>query len=78
MGRFVVRFRGPGDPPAPLAERLRALPAVQVIDDAGRMLLVEGDEKTLRAALPPGDWLIAPERQYSLAGARPRARRAGR
>ena len=77
MGRFVVRFRGQGNPPERLAERLRALPA-EVIDDAGRMLLVEGDEAALRAALPGEDWLIAPERQYSVAAARPRARRAGR
>jgi hypothetical protein len=78
VGRFILRFRGKGDPPARHAARLRALPSVDVIDDSGRMLLVEGDEATLRAALPGDDWLIAPERHYSLAGARPRARRAGR
>jgi len=78
MGRFILRFRGQGDAPARVAARLRALPAIDVIDDSGRMLLVEGEEAALRAALAGDDWLIAPEREYSLAAARPRARRAGR
>lgn len=64
MGRFVLRFRGKGAPPSRVADRLRDLPGTEVLDDAGRMVLVEGEEATLREALAGDDWLLAPEREY--------------
>ena len=43
---------------------LRALGA-SIIEDSGRMLLVEAPEQPLRAALASDhDWLVAPEVSY--------------
>jgi hypothetical protein len=65
--RFVVRFRGSGPKPPDVAERIRALPGAEVLDDSSRMLLVEApEEKRLRAVLSPSLWVISPERTYEI------------
>jgi hypothetical protein len=65
--RFIVRFRGPGPKPPDVAERISALPGMQVLDDTTRMLLVEAPEEArLRAALDPSLWVVSPERMYEI------------
>jgi len=62
--RFVLRYRGSGDPAA-IREKLRALGA-SIIEDSGRMLLVEAPEQPLKEALASErGWLVAPEVSYA-------------
>ena len=41
MPRFVMRYHGAGPRPEDVVERVRTLPESRIIDDSGRMLLVE-------------------------------------
>lgn len=62
--RFVVRYRGKGPYPEATLEKIQAAGA-SIIERAGRMLLVDGTERTLRDVLDPErDWSIAPEVSY--------------
>lgn len=76
MARFILRFRGSGGKPAADVERIRLLPTVAVIDDSlSRMMLVEGPEAQLRAAveLMPG-WVMSKEEMIPLPDPRPKLR----
>ncbi len=75
-GRFVLRYRGPGAPPAADVARLSALADVEVLDETPRTLLVAGPEEALRHAVAsmPG-WVMAPEVAVPLPDVRRRARR---
>jgi hypothetical protein len=62
--RFIVRFRGSA-PSKEIAQRLRTRPAINVIDETPRMLLVDADESDLLDLVQPGpDVVIVPERHY--------------
>jgi len=65
--RFVVYYRGPGDPDPADVARILALPGVRLIDqELSRIFLVNGPEALLRQAvseMPP--WTIGPERAWS-------------
>lgn len=63
----MLRFLGQGDPPAAEVARARQVPGVTVVDEAPRMLLVEGAEAVVAALTEafPG-WAIAPEQTYSV------------
>ncbi len=64
MARFVLRFTGSGPLPASTAQRLGALADFSVVDQTGRMFLVEGPNDISRLRQQFGDdehWLIAPE-----------------
>ena len=55
MGRFILRYRGPGQKPAKDVARVRELSEVRVLDDsAPRMLLVEAPAED--ASAPARFW----------------------
>jgi hypothetical protein len=61
--RFVLRYRGKGDPSGVHA-KLRELGA-SIVEDSGRMLLVETPNASLKDALASErDWLVVPEVTY--------------
>jgi hypothetical protein len=65
LHRYVVRFRGPA--PAPAADLARITGAVRVLDQAARMLLVEGSSSemaSLAEELPR--WLVTEEDAFAL------------
>jgi hypothetical protein len=73
VGRYIVRFTGKGAPPPDAFARFAAAPGVDVVERAGRMVLVDsagGEAPLRRAASEAGpaadDWLIAPEITYEL------------
>lgn len=77
MSRFVLRYRGKGPKPADVAGLIRATPGVRMIDDAGRMMLVDASEHALRGlvdGMQLNDWLVAPERSYGPPDPRPTPR----
>ena len=62
--RFVLRYRGKGQYPARTLEKIRAAGG-SIVEDAGRMLLVEAPEHALESALASErDWLVTPEVSY--------------
>jgi hypothetical protein len=67
MGRYVLRYGGPSSAPAQHLDSIRSIPGLQVLDESPKMLLVGGDESSLREKLKhlPG-WSIHPEQDYSL------------
>lgn len=79
MSRFILRYRGKGPRPAGVAEMIRSLPDATIIDDSGRMILVDAPEGALRGAVEQmassAEWLIAPERVYSAPEPRARAKK---
>ena len=78
MARFIVRYRGPGPRPSDAVARVSALPGARVIEDAGRTLLVEGDEAELRSTLADESlWIVAPETTYPSPDPRRRVKRTG-
>jgi hypothetical protein len=67
-GRYILRFRSAGPPPAGHAARIGAAAGVTVVDRSSpRMLLVEGSEAAVQrlAGTLPG-WSLMPEVQVSL------------
>ena len=76
MSRLIVRYRGEGPRPESTITQLRSLPDVSIIDDSGRMLLIDGPEAMVRDALRPSDdWIIAPEKKYSIPDVRKKVER---
>ena len=73
MGRFILRFQGPGPKPAEDVARLCRLAGAKVLDDSSpRMVLVEAPEDALRAALgQTAGWVMSRERSYSLPPSHP-------
>jgi hypothetical protein len=73
MARFVVRYRGAGDRPREALQRVQSIEGAQVLDDTGRMMLVEAPEHELRSALgTDADWVLSPEVNYPLPDTRKR------
>ena len=76
MAKFIVRYVGAGSRPAADVERIRAAPALKVIDDTSRMMLVEASEARLREVMGSmSGWTWSPERSIRLPDPRPRPRR---
>ena len=76
MSRFVIRYRGSGARPEDVVRRIRQMPELSIVDDGGRVLLVEGPEGSLREALGSStDWLVAAEKTYSVPSPRKRIER---
>jgi len=72
MPHFILRNRGSGSAPADVLSRLRSLPNTAILDaSSDRMLLVDGSEGHLRAALSdmPG-WVMTPEQTIPLPDSR--------
>ena len=75
MPRFILRYRGKRAKPSEDVEQIRALPDTTVLDDSSRMLLVEGSEANLKAAVSTmTDWVMSEERMIPLPDARPKLR----
>jgi hypothetical protein len=73
MARFILRYTGNGAAPAEVVARLRE--QLTILEEAPRMLLVDGTEprvKKLLESLP--DWLMVEERSVPLPDTRPRVR----
>jgi len=74
MARFIVRYRGNGARPEDTVNKLRSIKGAAVVDDAGRMMLMDVPEQALRSVLASEpDWLIAPEVAYPMPDTRKRA-----
>lgn len=68
MPRFILRFRGSGSAQTEDVGRIRSLPNTAILDSSSdRMMLVDGPEEHLRAALKdmPG-WVMIPEQTVPL------------
>jgi len=64
MKRFIVRFRG-NAPAREIVAGLRGSPAVKVIEETPRMVLVEGAEGEIRKMVgDSSDVVIVPEQHY--------------
>jgi hypothetical protein len=77
MPHFILRFRDSGVIRAEDVQRIRSLPKVTILDEASeRMILVDGPEADLRAAVQqmPG-WIIVPEQTIPLPDSRKKVRR---
>ena len=75
MARWILRYRGERSRPDADVARVAALPGVEVVDDSPRMLLVEGAEGVLRAALAAmADWAMSEEHPVPLPDVRRRPR----
>lgn len=73
MGRYILRFTGTGAKPAADVKRIRAAPRVTVIDDSGRMLLVESTEERVKEVVAAmSGWSWSPERTIRLPDLRPK------
>lgn len=73
MPRFVVRYRGKGERPQDAVDKVGRIEGASVLEDSGRMMLVEAPEQALRNALTPQtDWMISPEISYSIPDVRKR------
>lgn len=78
MDRFILRFCGSGGKPPGDVAQIRSLPNTTVIDDStSRMVLVEGREVELKAALQSmPDWVMSKEEMIPLPDPRPKVRKA--
>jgi hypothetical protein len=67
MGRYILRYDGSASMPTQHSDGIRSIPGLQVIDESPKMLLVSGEESSLREKLKdlPG-WSIHPEQDYQL------------
>lgn len=75
-GRFILRYRGPGPPPAADVGRIRGLADVRVVDETPRMLIVESDAEPLGALVDGlADWIMAPDQSVPLPDTRARVER---
>ncbi len=78
-GRFILRYRGAGEPPERDVDRIRAVPGAEVVDQSARMLLVEGPADPLKALVDSmPDWIMTAERMIRLPDTRPKIRRGPR
>src|SRR2546426_2998905 len=79
MARFIVRYRRKGPKPEDAAERVARVPGTLVVEETGRMLLVEGEEAAVRSAFPDAEeWLVEPERIFSIPDPRAKVERPPR
>ena len=75
MSRYILRYGGSESIPAEHLESLRSTPGLQVLDQSPKMLLVDGDEATLREKLKKmPEWSLHPEVEYPLPDTRKKIR----
>jgi len=75
MPRFIVRFRG-SNPDRTVAARLHGAPAIDVLQETDKMVLVEAEEADLLDVVKPSPSIvIVPERHYERPDALPAIRR---
>jgi len=68
MPRFILRYRGSGSAKAEDVSRIHALPHTTILDSSSdRMMLVDGPEDDLRAAVDNmPNWVLFPEQHVPL------------
>ena len=73
MSRYALRYNGPESMPTEHVNAIRSTQGLQVVDESPKMLLVDGNESTLREKLKqmPG-WSIHPVQEYKLPDTRQR------
>ena len=77
MPRFIVRYNGNAPRPQDVVDRVRAIPGAAVVDDSGRMMLVDapGADHVRAAVGSSDDWLVTPEKTYPVPDTRKRVLR---
>lgn len=76
MARFILRYRGAGSRPAAVVDNIRRLDGANIVDDSGRMLLVDAPEQSLRGVLGEDkDWVVSPERSFPIPDTRKKVER---
>jgi hypothetical protein len=75
MSKLILRYRKPGPIPDSEKQRIYGLQDTFMIDEAARMLLVEGSEDALRSLLDPSDWSITPDGKVAAPDPRKRSNR---
>jgi hypothetical protein len=75
MGRYILRFTGPGAAPEAHLNHIRSLPRLTVLDHSPRMLLVEAPADAVEqlAKTLPG-WTCSSEQTIQLPDPRPKIR----
>lgn len=66
MPRFIIRYRGQGDRPQDAVKKVQDIQGASVLEDSGRMMLVEAPEHALRNALASEDWIISSAVGYAV------------
>jgi hypothetical protein len=67
MNRYILRYGGASSIPDAHLENIRSIPGLKVIDESPKMLLVDGEEPSLREKLKDmPEWSIHPEQDYPL------------
>lgn len=62
-GRFILRYTGKGPAPDAHVARLRRVPGTKVLEEADRMLLVEGPQRDLEEATNALEgWVLSAEK----------------
>jgi hypothetical protein len=73
IGRYILRFRGPGSTPPEDVRLISSVPGARVIDQSDRVLLVEAPDGELRQLVSGmSRWVIGEERRYPLPNSRPK------
>ena len=73
IGRYILRFRGPGATPDEDVRLIRSVRRARVIDQSDRTLLVEAPDGELRKLVSAmSRWVIGDERTVPLPDPRPK------
>ena len=73
MSRLILRYRKPGPIPDAEKKRICRIENISLIDEASRMLLVDGSEDALKSVLDLSDWSITPDMKVGAPNPRKRA-----
>jgi hypothetical protein len=66
MRKFILRYQKAGRIPKAAKERISRIKGVYILDESPHLLLVEGPETELKAALKESDWSINPEAEVGI------------
>jgi hypothetical protein len=73
IGRYILRFRGPGATPAEDLRLIRSVRGARVIDESSRTLLVEAPDGELQKVVSTlSRWAIGEEKTYPLPDSHPK------
>lgn len=75
MGRYILRFKGLGKRPECDVQQVKESPGITIVEEAGKMLLIEGTVdglRTLASKLP--SWVLREEQDHKLPGQVPRVK----
>jgi hypothetical protein len=66
MRKFILRYQKAGRIPKADKQRISRIKGVCILDESPHLLLVEGPEAQLKAALNESDWSINPEGEVGI------------